>query len=340
MKSRGIIRNAVRMRKFGKTGLEVSEIGFGAWGIGGSLPDAVGYGPTLDSESKKALRRAFELGINFYDTADLYGFGHSENLLGETFEKERTKVLFASKTGFLNSGGLQDFSISHLTKSLQASLKRLRTDYLDLYQLHNPSVELLRQKPEILEWLFSMKKKGSVRFAGISLRSPDDGLAVVKDWDVDFLQVNFSMIDQRAYENGLLDLCLEKGTGFIGRTPLCFGFLSGAYSGEAQFDAADHRSRWSSEQIRLWSQAAKLFAGTAQSPGQTQVQRALRYCLSYPGLSTVIPGMLTPSQVDENAAAGESGPLPKEERQAIEAVYRNHSFFVKKENPSVSLAKK
>ena len=128
----------MRYRKFGKSGLQISEIGFGSWGIGGAVQGALGYGPTNDKDSQLALRRAFELGINFYDTADLYGFGHSESLLGETFQKMREKVIFASKVGFLNPEGAQDFSVQHIEKSLHESLNRFQTDYIDLYQLHNP----------------------------------------------------------------------------------------------------------------------------------------------------------------------------------------------------------
>ena len=157
----------MKYRKLGQTGIEISEIGFGAWGIGGNAGGAAGYGATDDRESKAALRRSFELGVTFYDTSDLYGFGHSESLIGEVFKGAREKVVMATKVGFHSPHEPQDFSSAHLRRSLEASLKRLQTDYLDLYQLHNPPVELLEREEEILKTLEAMKREGKIRAFGI-----------------------------------------------------------------------------------------------------------------------------------------------------------------------------
>ena len=144
-------------RKFGNTGLNVSEIGFGTWGIGGNSNGAIAYGPTEDEISLQALHKAFDQGVTFYDTADLYGFGHSEELLGKAFRKIRDKVIIASKVGCLDFESGQDFSVSHMRNALEGSLRRLQTDYIDLYQLHSPSMDLLANDGQIFSTMEKFK---------------------------------------------------------------------------------------------------------------------------------------------------------------------------------------
>lgn len=328
----------MKVRKLGTTGLEVSEIGFGTWGIGGDSKSSISYGPTDDQESKKALLRAFDLGINFYDTADLYGCGHSEILLGQVYKGFRKKVILASKVGPypLLPSASEKFRPQHIRKSLEASLRRLQTDYLDLYQLHDPPVGLLQREKGFLEALQSLKKEGKIRAFGISAHSPDVGLIAIKEFGIPCLQVNFNMSDQRALENGLIDLCREKEVGLIARTPLCFGFLTGRYSPQARFGPTDHRSRWSRGQIELWAQGAQVFSSVVKAPSQTQAQFALRFCLSYQGISTVIPGMLSQQEVEENCLASELGFLRRKERLEVEKIYQSSTFFIRKEKWQVT----
>ncbi len=323
----------MKYRRLGSTGLQVSEIGFGTWGIGGNVKGAIAYGPTDDAESRRALARAFENGVNFYDTADLYGYGHSEILLGKVFKKLRGKIVIASKVGFLTPES-QSFTPKHIKQSIIASLKRLQTDYVDLYQLHNPPLDLLEQDERILATLDSIKKEGKIRAIGISVRSPEDGLKAVQKFDVSCLQVNFNMVDQRAFTNGLFGLCKERKVGLICRTPLCFGFLGDAYSESRPLDAQDHRRSWAPEQRKLWSEARLLFLSAIRDQKGTAAQTALRFCLSYRAISTVIPGMLTRREVDENILASTLGPLKKADLMKIQEIYRTHTFFLgKKEVP-------
>jgi aryl-alcohol dehydrogenase-like predicted oxidoreductase len=317
-------------RPLGQTGLRVSEIGFGAWGIGGTADGAVAYGPTDDRESERALRRALDLGITFFDTAALYGNGHSESLLGAALHGARDKVVLASKAGYLDAGGRQDFSPGHLRSSLEQSLKRLRTDVLDLYQLHDPPMDLLAKADAILDTMQALKAEGKIRAVGITVKTPADGLRAVREFGAQAVQVNFSMIDQRALESGLLDLCASVGVGVIGRTPLCFGFLTGAYPPGTAFHPRDHRSTWPKEQVDRWATAyTKFEAALRLRRGETRAQAAIRYCLSYPALSAVIPGMLTAAEVEENAGASARGPLGDGERIEVERIYRQNEFFVK-----------
>lgn len=319
----------MKYRKLGNTGLEVSEIGFGTWGIGGVSDGAISYGPTDDRESTIALWRAFELGVNFFDTSDLYGYGHSESLIGEVFKDVRGKLLIASKVGFVKAYGRQDFSPKHIRKSIEGSLRRLQTDYIDLYQLHSPPVELL-EKGGIVDSFHSLKKEGKVRAIGISVRSPDDGLRAVEGFGFESIQVNFNMVDQRALETGLMDVCRKTGVGLICRTPLCYGFLTGKFSPTSRFDSQDHRSRWPSEQIALWANAYRLFSSALEYQNQTHGQIALKFCLSYPSVSTVIPGMLNKCEVEENVSASDLGALTDTERLKVEKIYRDNAFFAGK----------
>lgn len=317
-------------RTLGRTGLVVSEVGFGAWGIGGAHRGAVGYGRTDDNDSMQALRRAFDRGITFFDTADLYGFGHSERLIGAALKDLRDQVLIATKVGFLGPDGPQDFSPAHIRTSIDGSLRRLQTLYVDLYQLHNPPVGLLERDPAVGGTLDALVAEGKIRAWGVSVKSPADGLAFAKCFQPAAIQVNFNMVDQRAVSTGLFGLCATRGIGIIGRTPLCYGFLSAKYNPQTTFDALDHRARWPAEQRALWADAPRKLApvidGSARS---TPAQVAIRYCLSYPAVSTVIPGMLTAEQVEENAAASDMGSLAASERLAIEQTYLQHEFFLR-----------
>lgn len=318
----------MRYRALGNTGLTVSEIGFGTWGIGGSSGNAIGYGPTDDEVSRTVLRRALESGVTFYDTAPLYGYGHSEKLIGEVFEGSRSRVVIASKVGFVDSQGAQDFSPEHVERSLEESLYRLRTDYVDLYQLHDPPMELLEKDERLLKTLDSLRRSGAIRAVGICVRSPADALKAVARFGFGCVQVNFNLLDQRVVEAGLLEFCRSHGVGVIVRTPLCFGFLTGAYTAEGPFAPTDHRSRWSAEQRALWAEAYKLFQSVLAEEEQTPAQMALRFCLSYSAVSTVIPGMLEEKHLLENVGASAFGELTKRQRQALERVYQGRHFFL------------
>lgn len=317
-------------RKLGNTGLVISEIGFGAWGIGGVIKDARAYGPTDDNVSLLALRKAFDVGITFYDTAALYGYGHSEELIGVALKDIRKRVIISSKVGYVNFKGEQNFSPQHIRNSLESSLRRLKTDYIDIYQLHDPPIELLKQDDSIVTTLGLLQQEGKIRIIGISVRSPEDSLIAIKQFGFKTIQVNFNMVDQRALEIGLFDKCAELGVGVIVRTPLCFGFLTGKYTANDKYDAADHRSRWHPEQIERWANAYKLFASELiENKKQTNAQIALRFCLSYTAVSTTIPGMLTEEHVEENALCSELGPFSAVILERFNEIYQKHQFFIK-----------
>ncbi len=301
----------MKYRAIGKTGIKVSEIGFGAWGIGGETFDgAHSYGATDDNESKRALQRAFELGITFYDTSDIYGYGHSEDLLGEVFGKRRDKVVIAGKAGFTKHNGPHDLSPAYLRKCLEGSLKRLRTDYLDIYQLHTPPMDLVEKTPEAIEELKKMKQEGKIRAIGISVKNPADAIPAIEKYGFESIQVNFNMIDQRALEFGVFDLAEKHGAGIVVRTPLAYGFLTGTIK-DIHFGPHDHRSAWPENQLKRWAEAPELFAFLSKGKDWTPTQLALKFCISFPAVSVVIPGILHPSEAEENAKASDLPPLGK-----------------------------
>ena len=315
----------MKYRQLGNTGITVSEIGFGAWGIGGLTAGRSSYGPTDDDESKRALKTAFEQGITYYDTSDIYGYGHSEELIGDALGSVRDKIVIASKVGFLEHLGPQDFSPTHVRTSLEQSLKRLRTDYIDLYQLHDPDIDMLVNDPSILATFGALQKEGKVRSVGISVKGPDEGVRVIRELNTAVIQINLNMIDHRAIENGLLGLAKKKSVGIIARTPLCFGFLSDRKV--KQFHPRDHRTSRPLEQLKRWESAQDLFGSMNKGRSRTFAQLALQFCLSFPAVSTVIPGMLKVSEVMENSSASNLGVLSEQELSQINEIYKTHSFF-------------
>lgn len=312
--------------KFGKTDVEVSEIGFGTWGLGGNA-----YGQVNDCDSLKSLELALEMGINVYDTADLYGNGHSEEMLEKAFSSKRDKVIIASKGGTLPHTGFHmpmDFSIKHMTEAFEGSLKRLNTDYIDIYQLHSPQLTDLYD--ELFEFLHNLKKSGKARAIGVSAKSPLDAKEILTKYDIDSIQVNFNMVDQRVVEDGILDLALEKNVAVIARTPLVFGYLTGTMSGEEKLqDGFDHRANWPKEQLKTWGNASVLFDKIAKKYGMTSVQLAINFCISHKAVTTVIPGMLLPEHVKENASTSTFPKLTDEDIKEIFEIYKSNDFYDK-----------
>jgi aryl-alcohol dehydrogenase-like predicted oxidoreductase len=318
----------MRYRPLGKTGLQVSEIGFGAWGIGGRTVEQTSYGDTDDRTSLAALDRALERGITFFDTSAAYGNGHSEELIGQAVRGRRSRAVIATKAGYEAWDRAPDFSPSAIVASTERSLARLATDHLDLLQLHNPPLEVV-MSPAVREALTGLVDSGRIRAWGISAKGPDEAMQALRACDVAVIQANFNMMDVRVLTSGLLAEVERLGIGFIARTPLCFGFLSGTIGHDSVFPEGDHRARWPRAQLAHWVDgAADLMAAISASPGEAAAQAALRFCLSFPALSTTIPGIMRPSEADQNAAASLMGPLPRHDVDAVLEINRNRRFFV------------
>ena len=320
----------MKYRELGKTGITVSEIGFGTWGLGGDS-----YGPVDGKEAVQALELAFDKGVNFFDTSDLYGNGKSEELLGKTFKKVRDKIFIATKGGTLPHTGFympQDFSEDHLRQALENSLKRLQNDYVDLYQLHSPTLECL-ENGNVIHALEKFKGEGKIREFGVSVRSPDDGLIAIEKYGFPVLQVNFNMIDQRALDNGLFDMAKENKVGIIVRTPLVFGYLTGRLNWKKDFKGQDHRANWPEEQLKRWANAPDQFYFLYAD--KTPVQAALRFCLDFDAISTIIPGMMTKEHVIENVKSSDLLPLSQDKQSRIKDIYNNNSFYDNKAKENI-----
>ena len=313
-------------RPLGSSNISVSAIGFGAWGIGGRTAGATSYGETDDAVSLRALKTAFDQGVTFYDTANVYGDGHSEELIGEAFCQCRHQVIIATKAGMLPSFSGLDFSPKAIRASLEGSLKRLETDYVDVLQLHNPSPIDLLHRPDVVGELQQLRREGKIRAWGFSTKSPDEALQVLAIPGTACLQVNFNLLDWRAVDNGLFAQAAKAKVAIIARTPLAFGFLTGQITPDTTFTTGDHRSLWSSAKVDAWVTAANAIfeaANDGQNPAE-RVRTALRFCLSFEAVCAVIPGIMTPAEAVANAAIGDLKPLSDEQLKRIKDAYQDH----------------
>ena len=318
----------MKYRELGGTGILVSEVGFGAWGIGGRTAGTTSYGDTDDAQSLKALHRALDLGITFFDTSSAYGSGHSEVLIGRAVAGARHKAVIATKAGYDDWTKPPDFSAAAIRRSTEASLKRLGTDYLDVLQLHNPPSEVLAAG-ETTQVLASLLAEGKIRFWGVSAKNPAGAVEALRVAGAPIVQANFNMMDVRVVTEGLLEEVARRDAAFIARTPLCFGFLTGTIDRSTAFADGDHRAGWSRAQLDNWIDGAQdLIAAVSATPGRQAVLSALRFCLSFESVSSVIPGILHPAEAETNAEASEQGPLPPEVLEKVLAINAKRDFFV------------
>lgn len=279
--------------------IPVSKIGFGTWGLSGDS-----YGSISESQAIEALEFAFNSGINFFDTADIYGNGKVESLLGNVFQKFRSQIILASKVGYIEYPKKeQNFAPQFIRNRIEESLRRLKSDYIDVYFLHSPTSEVLKDKT-VFEILMKLKEEGKIKTVGISVRTADDGI-IASDIDgVDVVQVIFNILDQRPNTNTLTNELKIKDKIMIARVPLCFGFISGKYTVESKFSELDHRGRWTKKQIQCWISASEKFNLYFQSINDNSIiQNAIKFSLSSKCNSISIPGMKTIEQIKQNIQA-------------------------------------
>jgi aryl-alcohol dehydrogenase-like predicted oxidoreductase len=312
-------------RPFGKTDLLVSEIGFGAWAIGGGVKLgslAIGYGKTDDAVSMKALQTAFDQGINFYDTADFYGLGHSEILIGKVFARNKN-VLVATKVG-QKPGKEQpveiDYSKKYILNACEASLQRLKRDSIDYYQLHVANITHLQQG-ECIEAMHLLQVQGKIRYWGISLFTFNpfaEANFMMQHQLGNGFQLVFNIINQKALS--LLATMHEQGYGIIARMPLQFGLLLGKFNADSQFDETDHRRfRLTPEIIAATNKAISKIWPFCEQYQITKAALALSFALSFKEIATVIPGIKTPEQAMMNTQG--IAALTEKEKHMITELY-------------------
>jgi aryl-alcohol dehydrogenase-like predicted oxidoreductase len=295
-------------RKFGNTDLMVSEIGFGAWAIGGdavvgNIP--IGWGKTNDEDSITALHAAVKAGINFFDTADFYGLGHSEELIGKLFGSSK-EIIVATKVGHRNIDEkiVFDYTAEYIQSACEKSLKRLKRNVIDYYQLHTARMDHL-QKGECIQAMEELKKKGKIRYWGLSLNTfypQPEAEYLIQHRMGDGFQLVFNLINQRATD--VLKLASRAGYGVIARMPLQFGLLTGKIKSDAKFETGDHRSFRLIPSIIEHATAIldKKAWPVAEQNHISKTSLALSYILSHPEISTVIPGIRTAEQVKLNTS--------------------------------------
>jgi aryl-alcohol dehydrogenase-like predicted oxidoreductase len=310
----------LKLRSLGRTGIRISEIGFGAWAIGGGAilgGHPVGFGSVDDKVSLAALQRAFELGVNFVDTADAYGNGHSERIVGQAVKNSPRRVHIATKVGTIRRDpdpSTKDFSKTYVHAACDRSLERLGVTMIDLYQLHNPPDEVIAGN-EIWDALRELKDKSKIACYGISISRPEQGIKAIEKGDVDSIQVVYNLLERDA-EKELFPLAERKSVSIIARVPLASGLLSGKYAPGHRFAADDHRSAsYGPGKLEETLQRVEKFKFLAQ--GRTLAQAALKFCLANPAVSAVIPGIKTPQQSEENIAAAAAADLTKEELERL-----------------------
>jgi aryl-alcohol dehydrogenase-like predicted oxidoreductase len=317
----------MRYRLLGRTDLRVSEIGFGAWTIGSDW-----WGHIDDATAIAMLNRAFDLGINYFDTADQYGQGRSERLIGEAFRGRRDRVIIGGKFGydFYNHTPTQEqrelpqnFDPAFIRFALDQTLERLGTDYLDLWLVHNARMNAI-EDGAIWDTLDALCSEGKLRHYGVALGPAigwqDEGLRAMTDRRIDAMQIIYNMLEQdpgRAF----FPVAEREGVGLLVRVPHSSGLLEGKYTLETTFDAKDHRSFRKREWLVEGLQKLDRLRFLTDAHSATIGQIALRYCLGQPTVSTVLPNLYDMEQLEEFAAAGDLPELTHEEIARVDSLY-------------------
>ncbi|HEY2094475.1 MAG TPA: aldo/keto reductase [Thermoanaerobaculia bacterium] len=323
----------MQYRTLGNTGIRISEIGFGAWAIGGAAEASgtpLGWGRTNDDESLAAIRRARDLGVNFFDTADSYGFGRSESLLGIVLSRQRQSVVIATKVGVMRMGDgslRKDFSREHIFHAVDGSLKRLRTDYIDLYQAHNPTLQQL-QTEEIQEAMARLQEIGKIRYWGVSISTVDEGIEIINRGWGNSLQVLYNALNQEPAFS-LFPLAKQKGYGIVARVPLASGLLTGKFRPDSTFAGDDVRQNFlTAKRLEEVSPRVDEIRSVVGGAAKTLTDAALQFVLSDDAVSATIPGSRNARQVEMNVAAAESR-LPPDVVERLRTRLGDFNFYAR-----------
>jgi aryl-alcohol dehydrogenase-like predicted oxidoreductase len=312
-------------RELGRTGYKVSDVSFGAWAIGGS------WGTVDDAESIAALHKAIDSGVNFIDTADVYGMGRSERLIAQLKRDRKQEIVVATKAGRRLSPHTADgYNARNITGFIEDSLRNLATDCLDLVQLHCPPTDVY-YRPELFEALDGLMKAGKIRYYGVSVERVEEALKAIEYPNVQTVQIIFNCFRQRPADLFFAE-AIRRKVGILARVPLSSGMLTGRLKRDSQFAADDHRQfNRHGEQFDV----GETFSGvdyetglaaveelrSLAPPGVTMAQFALRWILMFDAVTCAIPGGKRPSQVEENCAASAIEPLSSEAMAKVRRVY-------------------
>ncbi len=321
----------MNQRKLGRTGLEVSEIGYGAWGIGGSL-----WLGAQDDESLEALNRAVDLGVTLIDTALAYGDGHSEELVGRVVRERDEQIVVATKIPPMNRrwpapDGIdpdEAFPADYVRGCTERSLRNLGLDTIDVQQFHVWSDDWVG-RGSWLAGIEALKAEGKIRAFGVSINDhePGNALKLIESGAVDTVQVIYNVFDQSP-EDELLDLCAERGIGVLARVPFDEGALTGRIGPDSEFPDGDFRNHYfrDDRKQQVADHVQAILDDLAIERDQLP-EAALRYVLSHPAVSAAIPGMRTVRNVERNAAIGDGRGLPDEQVAALKRHRWDRNFY-------------
>ena len=309
----------MHQRKLGNTGLTVSEIGMGTWELGGREWGNIGEVDAVD-----LLRYAFESGVTYYDTADQYGGGRAERLLGRAFSALGDRVVIATKLGYeLDSDGWishgwehPSFNVSpdYIRLAAEGSLTRLKRDVIDIYQFHSP--------PPAEAWddafgtMEELKTEGKIRFYGLGLGSEADALKAIEETGISSLMLTYNILTQEM-ATPVMETAAENGIAVVVRQPLSSGLLSGQLAPDTVFAENDYRKTWSREKFLADLERVEQVKAIIRDKARSLPQAALKFILAHPAVSSVVPGMMTPSQVDDGVATSGAAPLPADILQQL-----------------------
>jgi len=317
----------MKYRELGRTGWKVSEISFGAWAIGGS------WGTVDDKASLAALHRAIDLGVNFIDTADVYGDGLSERLVAKLRRERRETIYVATKAGRrLDPHTGEGYNRKNLTAFIERSLKNLETEAIDLLQLHCPPTEVY-YRPEVFGILDGLVKQGKLRFYGVSVEKVEEALKAIEYPNVQTVQIIFNIFRQRPAEL-FFGQAKQRNVGILARVPLASGLLTGKMKADTKFEADDHRGY---NRHGESFDAGETFSGVDYETGlavveelrslvpgdATMAQMALRWILMNKAVTAAIPGAKTPERARANAAAADLAPLSPGAMERIAQLYED-----------------
>ncbi|MBT2657143.1 aldo/keto reductase [Bacillus sp. ISL-18] len=315
-------------RELGNTGIKISEVSFGTWAIGGA------WGKTSDEEALRSLDYAISQGVNFFDTADVYGDGHSEELLAKATKGREDQIHIATK--FCRQGDIFDpnnYSYETVSAYCEDSLRRLKREAIDLYQIHCPATEILRDG-SVFEVLDRLKQEGKIRQYGVSVETVEEGLICLEYPNVKSLQIIFNIFRQKPLED-LIPEAYQKGVGLLVRLPLASGLLTGKFSSNHVFEADDHRRfNENGEAFNV----GETFAGLGFQKGvelanqlkwisegrNSMASAALRWILDQKEITCIIPGFKNVKQVEQNLSALDTKSFTEEEQQKLQRFYQEN----------------
>jgi len=324
----------LKYRRLGKSDIKVSEIGFGAWTIGLDW-----WGKKIeDDEAISMLKRAFDNGINFFDTGDMYGKGKSEKLIGIAFKGMRNDVVYSSKWGYdmYNAEQIghnelpQKHNVEYLQYALDKSLERLQTDYMDVYSLHNPKMQAVTNR-ELFAALDGLVTNGKIRSHGVALGPAigwrDEGLHAIKEHNITCLQTVYNILEQDP-GNDLLKAGEEKNVGIMARVPDASGILTGKVNENTTFNKNDHRSVRKKEWISEALKKVENMKTIADKKGWNITELAIKFILSLKPISVVLPTMISIEEIDKFSEISDGKYLEDHELEQVSEMYVNNFYVV------------